>query len=348
MKKTLLFLFLLSVCSGYAQYTENDIRAYIEQYKDLSIRKMYEYKIPASITIAQGVFESACGTSRLAKEGNNHFGIKCHKEWVGDTIKVDDDTLQECFRKYSKAEDSYDDHSHFLTSRPRYSNLFTLDVMDYKAWAQGLKDAGYATNPKYAERLISLIERFEIAKLDTLYQERLAMGWFEMAHIESDAFDIEEPITEIVLLKDQFGVVFIPNLSQYKKVDYSFSNRPTYENNKVLFVVAQKGDTYAKIAKEVQTDVKNLRYYNDVPKSKELIEGEIVYIEKKGRSCSTLTHRLGNDETLHFISQKYGIRISILMEANGLSEKSIVKVNSVLKLKKERKNFFDRLFKRTK
>jgi flagellum-specific peptidoglycan hydrolase FlgJ len=152
----------------FAQYTEDDIYNYIETYKGIAIEKMVEYKIPASITLAQGIFESACGTSRLATEGNNHFGIKCHKEWQGDTIKHDDDALQECFRKYNGAEESYNDHSLFLTSRPRYAKLFTLNIMDYKAWANELKAAGYATNPQYADRLISLIERFDLAKQDTI------------------------------------------------------------------------------------------------------------------------------------------------------------------------------------
>jgi len=152
----------------FAQYSEADIYNYIETYKGIAIQKMAEYKIPASVTLAQGIFESACGTSRLATEANNHFGIKCHKEWQGDTIKHDDDALQECFRRYKEVEESFNDHSLFLTSRPRYANLFKLDVMDYKAWANGLKAAGYATNPQYADKLIGLIERFDLAKQDTI------------------------------------------------------------------------------------------------------------------------------------------------------------------------------------
>lgn len=346
MKKTLLIIFIFGVCRIYAQYTENDIRNYIEQYKELAISKMYEFKIPASITIAQGIFESACGTSRLAKEGNNHFGIKCHKEWTGDTIKVDDDALQECFRKYTNVEESFDDHSNFLISRPRYSNLFTLEIMDYKAWAKGLKSAGYATNPNYAERLISLIERFNIAKLDTIYQERLGSGWFEKPNLAITDENKEEPKTEMNLLKDKDGVVFIPDLSQYKKVNYPFSNRPTYENNKVLFVKAQNGDTYAKIARDVQAEESVIRYYNDVPKGRVLVVGEIVYIEKKARNCSKYSHTLEEGETLHYISQKYGIRISEIMKANKLTEKSVVKVNSIIKLGKRKNQFFNNLFKR--
>ena len=166
--KFFFLLFFLSPFLLFAQYTETDIYNYIDTYKEIAIQKMAEYKIPASITLAQGIFESACGTSRLATQGNNHFGIKCHKEWEGDTIRHDDDERQECFRKYAQAEESYNDHSQFLISRPRYANLFSLDVLDYKSWAHGLKTAGYATNPQYADRLINLIERFDLARQDTI------------------------------------------------------------------------------------------------------------------------------------------------------------------------------------
>lgn len=161
-----------------AQYNNDDILQYIEDYKEVAIYQMYEHKIPASITLAQGIFESACGTSRLAREGKNHFGIKCHKDWQGDTILIDDDELQECFRKYTSASESYDDHAQFLIGRPRYQNLFTLDLLDYEGWAKGLKAAGYATNPKYAERLISLIQRFNLAQWDTVCQQRIESNYF--------------------------------------------------------------------------------------------------------------------------------------------------------------------------
>ena len=138
-KATICIVAVLAVAiTGHAQYNEQDIRDYIDRYADVAVQKMNEYKIPASITIAQGIFESACGKSRLAVEGNNHFGIKCH-EWEGDTILIDDDELQECFRKYASVEDSYNDHSLFLTNRKRYSNLFQLDIMDYQSWARTLK-----------------------------------------------------------------------------------------------------------------------------------------------------------------------------------------------------------------
>lgn len=343
MKRVVVVVLLLSnFFVTFAQYTEQDIRNYIEQYQELAIRKMYEYQIPASITMAQGVFESACGTSRLAREGNNHFGIKCHKEWVGDTIKVDDDALQECFRRYEKVEDSYNDHSLFLTSRPRYANLFTLDVMDYKAWARGLKEAGYATNPQYADRLISLIERFNLARLDTLYQERNEIGWFELHQVEVDD-EVDDDYDEVLEQgEDQVTrfSVYIPRISRYKQVRYPFSTKPVYENNRVLFVVAKKGDTYASIAADIQSDEQRIRYYNDVPITKGLEPGEIVYIEQKRTRAGQATHRVNPGETLHFISQRYGVRIASLMKLNSFSEKTVLEPGMIVNLKKERFSIF--------
>ena len=124
------------------------------------------YRIPASITLAQGIYESNAGKSRLATEANNHFGIKCHKEWTGKTFIQDDETKNECFRKYDNPEESFRDHSYFLTQRDRYKDLFKLDITDYKGWASGLKEAGYATNPQYPEKLINTIETFSLNKFD--------------------------------------------------------------------------------------------------------------------------------------------------------------------------------------
>ena len=139
---------------------------YIDKYKQLAIDDMETYGIPASIKMAQALLESDAGNSRLAREGNNHFGIKCKKEWTGETIHHDDDAPQECFRKYASAAQSFRDHSEFLDRSPRYQSLFDLDPLDYKGWAYGLKAAGYATNPKYPELLIKLIEDNKLYLLD--------------------------------------------------------------------------------------------------------------------------------------------------------------------------------------
>jgi flagellum-specific peptidoglycan hydrolase FlgJ len=139
---------------------------YIEKYSERAIEQMVEYKIPASVIMAQAIFESRSGTSALAQKANNHFGIKCHIQWAGDTILKSDDTLNECFRRYDRIEDSYRDHSIFLSSRPRYAELFKLPINDYVSWCKGLKNAGYATSPSYADQLIKLIEDLDLHGLD--------------------------------------------------------------------------------------------------------------------------------------------------------------------------------------
>ena len=167
MKKYLFFLFLFFSLLGFSQ---NKTDSYISKYSSIAVVEMNKYSIPASITLAQGILESGNGESRLAVDGKNHFGIKCHSNWNGKTIIVDDDEKGECFRKYSKVTDSYRDHSLFLSERGRYSFLFTYKKSDYKKWARGLKKAGYATNPNYASLLIDLIEKYELYNYDKIDQ----------------------------------------------------------------------------------------------------------------------------------------------------------------------------------
>ncbi|PBQ30748.1 hypothetical protein CNR22_02815 [Sphingobacteriaceae bacterium] len=162
------FVFALVFLSTFINAQPPQFKAYnyIEQYSQTAIRQMVLYKIPASVILAQAIFESSSGTSMLAKKSNNHFGIKCHAGWSGDTIVKHDDELNECFRSYATTEDSYKDHSLFLISRPRYAELFKLSVYDYKSWCMGLKNAGYATSPTYAYQLIKLIEELKLYELD--------------------------------------------------------------------------------------------------------------------------------------------------------------------------------------
>lgn len=146
--------------------TTEMVLAYIDQYSEIAKNNMKQYGIPASIILGQGILESGAGTGPLSVLANNHFGIKCHKEWTGPSVKYDDDAAQECFRKYERATESYQDHALFLTSRPRYKGLFELEKGDYKQWAMGLKAAGYATDPKYPEKLNGIIERYQLQKYD--------------------------------------------------------------------------------------------------------------------------------------------------------------------------------------
>jgi flagellum-specific peptidoglycan hydrolase FlgJ len=158
-KYTYIFIFLNLITWSQNKMTPTE---YISEYKEDAIKEMYLHKVPACITLAQGMLESGNGNSSLCRNANNHFGIKCHKGWSGKTFMMDDDTANECFRKYECALDSYSDHSQFLFSRSRYSKLFELPLTDYKGWCYGLKSAGYATDPKYPERLIELIEKYKL------------------------------------------------------------------------------------------------------------------------------------------------------------------------------------------
>ena len=167
MKKLKLFLILIICCLTLQAQTRNkQYEAYIKKYRELAVEEMKKYHIPASITLAQGLFESGAGQSALARKSNNHFGIKCGSDWYGKTVSHDDDARGECFRAYKHPKDSYEDHSKFLAGRPRYASLFNLNITDYKGWARGLKKAGYATNPRYADQLIGIIELYELYKYD--------------------------------------------------------------------------------------------------------------------------------------------------------------------------------------
>ena len=167
MKRYLISLLTIFVCLVLQAQTRNkQYESYIKQYRDLAVEEMKKYRIPASITLAQGLLESGAGQSTLARKSNNHFGIKCGSDWRGKTVSHDDDARGECFRAYKHPKQSYEDHSKFLANRPRYTSLFKLDITDYKGWARGLKKAGYATNPRYAEQLIGIIELYDLHKYD--------------------------------------------------------------------------------------------------------------------------------------------------------------------------------------
>ena len=256
---------------------------------------MKEYRIPASITLAQGILESGSGNSRLAVKGNNHFGIKCHSDWKGKTIHEDDDEKQECFRKYKKAEDSYSDHSKFLTQRGRYSFLFDYETTDYKSWAYGLKKAGYATNPKYPELLIRLIEKYELYKFDK------GIKWSRK--------DVEKEKPKEKIIKGDISLP--PNINDFKKVYISKEGRQVYENNRRNLIIIKAGDTFNKIAKEFEIYSWQLFKYNEVNKKHILQIGEKVYLEKKRRKADKKhkKHLVKQGESMRMISQYYGICI---------------------------------------
>ena len=308
----LLSAFCLLPFSLFAQYTEADIHNYIETYKEIAISKMVEYKIPASITLAQGIFESASGTSRLATEANNHFGIKCHKEWTGNTIYIDDDETNECFRRYSNVEDSFIDHSNFLTSRPRYAELFTLEITDYKGWSYGLKKAGYATNPQYAEKLIELIERYNLNKYDYPDNNDI-IAVAEKIEIREPIFEINNNKTPASHSDDNVSITIN---------NQTFNGHKISIHNQVPHIIIESDANIKTIAKEMNLMVLQINFYNDLSGRTELKKGEIIYLKKKQtKACEgNEYHIVEKGETLQLISQLYAIKLNSLCNKNKFSK----------------------------
>ncbi len=301
----LLVSLLITVGSSIAQTTEKRIsyQEYIEVYKDIAIKKMHEYRIPASITLAQGLLESGSGNSALCKDANNHFGIKCHKEWTGMTYIMDDDEKGECFRKYNSPEESFNDHSLFLTTRPRYSGLFALEVKDYKGWAYGLKAAGYATNPRYAEMLIKIIEENQLYLYDS--------GAAPDLLADKDNVNPTD-VTSTAPVRDY-------SKRHFKFVEVTFGNRSIYANNGSRFTYAREGDDARKIADDVGIHTFQILQYNELGKDEKITAGSIVYVEPKKKKSKEKSHIVAQGETMRDISQLYAIKLKSLYKLNKMS-----------------------------
>lgn len=299
------FLFLLVFCASLgaqAQMSWNQqYQQYVNQYKDVAIEQMKRWKIPASITLAQGLFESGAGRSTLARKGNNHFGIKCHG-WTERTIYQDDDARGECFRAYKSAHESFEDHSRFLASSKRYSRLFRLKITDYKGWARGLKECGYATNPQYASKLIEIIQLYK------LYQYDSAKGYdkFVAQHTNNLTYN-GQPLHPIKIYNDNY------------------------------YMIARRGDTFRSIGQEINISYRKLARYNERDKNEVLEEGEIVWLKKKRskapKSEKGRLHYVRAGESMYTISQFYGIRLKSLYKLNHLQPDYQIRVGDALKLR---------------
>lgn len=242
---------------------------YIEQYKQIAIEQEQEHKIPACITLAQGLLESGAGKSELATKANNHFGIKCHKDWTGDTYSHDDETAAECFRKYRKARDSYEDHSLFL-QRPRYASLFQLEITDYKGWAHGLRQCGYATDPTYAAKLIKLIEDYELTNLEKSAQPKQTTTPEAQQQIENEETEQDNVVAK-AFGKEQKVSATMGELSL-------FTEHEVYSEKMVRWVIAELGDTYETIGYEFNIEVSRLRRYNHADSRQQPEIGDKVYL----------------------------------------------------------------------
>ena len=263
---------MLAALTGFAQEGGSLQERYIAQYSEIAVEEMFRSGVPASITLAQGLLESGAGTSKLAVEGNNHFGIKCGPTWEGRSMKADDDRPGECFRVYDSAEESYRDHSDFLRYQDRYKFLFDLYITDYKGWALGLKAAGYATDPEYPSKLITIIERYKLYDLDFIGSENEQPVGIEQPEPEPEP-QPEQPQTAK------------PEQQSYRSVTpdehnvYSLT-RELYTRDGVPFVVSYEGETYKSIAKSYHLFLFEILRFNGLKSDQELKPGTRVYLQR--------------------------------------------------------------------
>lgn len=298
---TLLLFLHLSI---FAQRTNQAYWSYIDQYKGIAIEQMHKYHIPASITLAQGLLESGAGRSTLATQANNHFGIKVSGNWTGPYVLRNDDAPNEKFRKYKNARESYEDHSKFLQGR-RYQGLFQLKITDYRGWARGLKAAGYATSPTYADALIRIIEMYNLYQFDSgkYKQEKVA------------------PVIPVNNAQSSF-----------------FQTHTVYAHNKNYFIIVEIGDDMATISKETGVSLRKLYQYNDLPRDYAPTQGDLIYLKKKQKCASKQfkknpIHIVEPNQSLFDISQLYGIRLKNLYKLNNFEPSHEIKPGDILRIR---------------
>ena len=312
MKRILIALCLLPALLGLAAGDDTPQERYVKKYADMAVQEMIRSGVPASITLAQGMLESGNGQSRLATQGNNHFGIKCHKGWEGKTMYHDDDAKGECFRVYKSVADSYKDHSDFLRYRDRYKFLFDLERTDYKGWAYGLKKAGYATDPGYPAKLIKYIEDYHLDRFDVLEKA-------EEVEVPLPPHQIEAPVAAMSNEVFNFPLT-----------------RELYSINGVPFVYALEGETYKSIAKYYHLFHKEILRFNDLKKDQELLPGTVVYLSyKKNHSPAGLDKYIvaEDGEDFHAICQRFALKEKAVLKLNGLKKAPELREGDEIKLR---------------
>ena len=326
-KFVLLIIMLLWYVSVFAQNKSKAALDYIDKYKNVAMREMQEYKIPASITLAQGLLESGNGNSELAKKSNNHFGIKCHKDWKGKRTYHDDDAKEECFRVYKTPEDSYRDHSIFLSQGQRYAFLFDLKITDYKGWAKGLKKAGYATLPVYANVLIKLIEDYNL----TQYDQMVVKGKFKYNKNKEKKTKDESQKTKV-----NNDIVYTPyKIDDSEVVDKTNDERYIRENNGVKFIYAREGESVYELADILEIYDYQIIKYNNLGKRRTLKDKEIIYIEpKKNKAMRRYKyHTIQKGETLSHVSRLYAVKLKSIFKMNDMDENTVLHVGDNIRLR---------------
>lgn len=327
--KRLVYLVLMLACFASVKAQTISIEEYVNTYKEIAMKEMIRTGVPASITLAQGIVETENGNSKLVKKSNNHFGIKCKETWTGPSVSHDDDAPGECFRKYNNAEESYIDHSNFLRTRKHYDFLFTLDPVDYKSWAYGLKKAGYATNPKYPDLLIKYIETYNLNDYSLI-----AMG--QKKADESVVVKTEQPVvpstTTITTASTspvvttvqpqpvkQSPVVAAPVVKQEEKIPAVQYPAGEFKINETRVVFAAKGTPFLAIARQYNVPLKYIFDFNDLTEKEAVEKDQLVYLQRKRRTGNSQFHIVTENETLYDIAQQQGIRLDALLQLNFLT-----------------------------
>ena len=372
MKNILTFIlaFCVSLVASASPTNKTPQEKYIEKYAPLAVSEMYRSGVPASITLAQGMLESGNGQSELARMSNNHFGIKCHNNWKGGKVYYDDDAKGECFRKYSHPSESYRDHSDFLRFRDRYKFLFDYRVTDYKAWAHGLKKAGYATDPKYPKKLIKLIEEYDLKQYDrkpasfgrsynkkddkkddkkedkkedkkavSAKEEKLAQKPVEQKPAKEKPVKQkkEKPAKQQELPLSPNVVEQVKVLDEKQKEVFHFSlERKVYTQNNVPFVYAEDGDTYATIAASHNLFVREILKFNDLKKDSPLTPGTVVYLKPKKKSAAKGVEKYvwESGDNLRDVAQRFGVRLESINRLNGFEDGAAPREGDIIVLRK--------------
>jgi len=346
---TILLIMMLPLLSLAQNKVTKD---YVEKYKGIAIREMKRTGIPASITLAQGILESASGESNLAKQFNNHFGIKCKTEWTGPKTYQNDDTKNECFRVYPNADSSYRDHSNFLKNRPYYASLFELDPVDDTAWAYGLKKAGYATERDYPQRLLKIIDDYELAQYN--YPELVAEDSIlatqpqqtnPIVVVKKDTIPVAKPIIKTVdtvvakvkptptkdtlVVKKELDTIPKPIIKEQpkpqqplpivkkdtfetKKLAPAYPLNQRFKINQTTAIWGAKGRSFLEIANTYNMSLYKLYKFNELPETDLIENDQLIFLGEKRKESSNKIHIVKNEETLYEISQEEGIQLSVI------------------------------------
>lgn len=309
------FGLLVSMVFFYVAGNAQTITAeqYINIYKDLAIKEMKRSGIPASITLAQGLLETESGNSVLVKKSNNHFGIKCKSNWTGESVSHTDDAPNECFRKYATAEESYADHSSFLKNSTRYASLFSLSPNDYKGWAHGLKNAGYATNPRYPQILIGNIEKYNLQ----IFDDTAAV--YSIPGLTAEVPPPAEPLPVLKAIPAKKD----PGPAEVKKESRLFAGKMKFNGIKAFF--APQGTSLLAIAVSNDIALAKLLEFNDLKTDGLLKQEQVIYLDKKAKQGNKDYYISLQNETLHDVSQNFGIQLAYLVQYNNIPETGSIK-----------------------